>query len=334
MILDYPLVHAATEDNKKYLLSLIEEGYDVNQPDDNGLPPLHWAVRLGKKENALILIANGAKTDFTDKDGRTIAHWACASTISPEYLRNYFGNLNAQDGRGETPLHWACRSGNVDAVTFLINNGCDANGTEKSNLTPLHYACIFQLKQSVKLLIKHGANVNSISNKGETALMLACRHGHTDLAKCLIKNGANAHIKNHKNATLLHAFAASNIKNYRNSETLLSLILSLGIDIESMNEDKQTALDRAIELLRPNESRLLIEKGAKINKQHLKTQLINAAENENHRMCELLVEIGADPLCIQNKYKNMYDHLMPIYETRKLKDSIKQKNDENNSMGL
>jgi len=61
------------------LLQLIKtEPQNINQSDDYGWTPLHFAVRTGNEEAVLILLKNGAKVSNTNLRGSSPLHFAAS----------------------------------------------------------------------------------------------------------------------------------------------------------------------------------------------------------------------------------------------------------------
>ncbi|MGO9122056.1 MAG: ankyrin repeat domain-containing protein [Desulfomonilaceae bacterium] len=97
----------------------------------------------------------------------------------------------------------ACRSGYIEEVRRLLEEGADMNEIDVAGWTPLMNACAAGHVQVVRLLIDCGANINyrSGQDKGMTALMLAALLGETEVVRLLLDNGTDIDAKNHDGET-------------------------------------------------------------------------------------------------------------------------------------
>lgn len=122
------------EEGKCAIDLLLDAGFDtaLNTPDNHGIRPIHLAATTS---DILVskLIARGADTTLTTKDGRNLLHIASTARQSnvvglllDHYTSlNMLSLVNAQSKDGRTPLHVACRSGRVETVKLLLDHGAD-----------------------------------------------------------------------------------------------------------------------------------------------------------------------------------------------------------------
>lgn len=89
-----------------------------------------------------------------------------------------------------TALLEATAQGNVEVMSFLINEGADVNAVDKDGWTALMGATVQGHLDSLKLLLEHGASVNAKNNSGETALVMATRLKYSEITDHLRKYGA------------------------------------------------------------------------------------------------------------------------------------------------
>lgn len=113
--------------------------HDMNQGDDHGFSPLHWACKEGHFKIAELLIHRGAR-------------------------------INATNRGDDTPLHLAAAHGHLDIVHLLLKNRGDINFTNEHGNTPLHYACFWGYQQLADDLIMQGALVSLANKDGDTPL--------------------------------------------------------------------------------------------------------------------------------------------------------------------
>ena len=119
-------------------------------------------------------------------------------------LRGTGIDANLKDAVGRSPLRIAAERGDINVVTFLIENGADVNVTDANGNTPL----IFIINKTGNLgitrrLLEKGAAVNLQNRSGETALMYAAWRGHASIVRLLLENRADVTLKNRQGSTAL-----------------------------------------------------------------------------------------------------------------------------------
>uniref|UniRef100_A0A8P4FXT4 Scaffold protein ILK n=1 Tax=Dicentrarchus labrax TaxID=13489 RepID=A0A8P4FXT4_DICLA len=118
---------------------------DLNQGDDHGFSPLHWACREGRSSVVDMLIMRGAR-------------------------------INVMNRGDDTPLHLAASHGHRDIVGKLIQCKADTNAANEHGNTPLHYACFWGQDQVAEDLVTNGAQVSICNKYGETPMDKAKPH--------------------------------------------------------------------------------------------------------------------------------------------------------------
>jgi ankyrin repeat protein len=157
-----PLATAAARGDLARVRELLDAGTkDVDAPDRDGTPALHWVARLGDADLLARLLAAGAKVDGTDR-------------------------------HGVTPLQVAIGEGNAGVVRRLLEAGADANKLDAAGESPLLLAARVGEPEVARALLAHGAAVDSREQSfGQTPLMVAVREGHSELARVLLDAGAD-----------------------------------------------------------------------------------------------------------------------------------------------
>jgi ankyrin repeat protein len=150
------------QDGRRYeAIRLIDQGADVNEAQNDGTTPLHWAVY--RKDTALVT--------------RLLEHGANAA------VSNRFG---------ASPLIEAVKVADVSLVDALLAAGADPESPNADGQTALMLAARTGSVDVAEQLIAHGADVNAIESwRGQTALMWAVDGGFAEFAKLLIENGAD-----------------------------------------------------------------------------------------------------------------------------------------------
>ena len=81
----------------------------------------------------------------------------------------------------QTPIRFACKTGNIELVEYLINNGAKIEDNPDDGITPLIQASRSNHYDLVKFLIEKGANVNAYARDKEFALNQAIKNGNYDI---------------------------------------------------------------------------------------------------------------------------------------------------------
>ena len=174
----------------------------------------------------------------------------------------------------ENPLNW-------NMVKELVGRGSDPNLKLEfgyQGYTPFIYAIVddpfpqgkYDMGIIIQFLIDHGANINTKDINGNTALMhifyrLTRRNPgfhwieDMDILKVLIKNGANLNEKQSRGHSLLVMAIQQSLYH------VVELLINNGIEINSVDKYKKTALDYALDKNRLEEEigKLLEKHGAK-----------------------------------------------------------------------
>jgi ankyrin repeat protein len=161
-----PLFLACKYGELQTVTQLLNNGYDVNVCDINGLTLLHIASWNNQVEIVDMLLKHGATFDKI--------------------------NLNIQNHKGETPLHLACLFGHIKIVHLLLREGIDLTLKDCNGFTALHNACNNGHLLVVKALLDWANDTNiSIKNDetyyGSTPLYLASQNGHVKIILEFIK---------------------------------------------------------------------------------------------------------------------------------------------------
>jgi len=157
-----PLATAAARGDLARVGELLDSGTkDVDAPDRDGTPALHWVARLGDANLVARLLSAGAKVDGADR-------------------------------HGVTPLQVAIGEGNAGVVRRLLEAGADANRLDAAGESPLLLAARVGEPEVARALLAHGASVDGRDQSfGQTALMVSVREGHAELARVLLDAGAD-----------------------------------------------------------------------------------------------------------------------------------------------
>ncbi|MFP4031488.1 MAG: ankyrin repeat domain-containing protein [Desulfococcaceae bacterium] len=96
---------------------------------------------------------------------------------------------------GCADLHESVRTGKLNTVRAMLENGVAADETDPAGTTPLMVAARMGDGRLVGLLLKHGADIDRQNRAGQSALSLAWEHGRELTFRTLLDRGAAIHFE-------------------------------------------------------------------------------------------------------------------------------------------
>ena len=258
-----------------YICLLVDKyGFNINSRDEDGLTPLHIAVRYNNNVEVIkCLIEYGADVRAVTEEGGTLLHLvALNNELSVvKYVLSLGLDINSTDKDGWTPLQWAVRdNNNVEVIKCLIEYGADVRAVTEEGGTLLHLVAGNNELSVVKYVLSLGFDITDRDGLGWTPLHCAAvKNDNVEVIKCLIECGADIRSITQDGKNLLHLVA------YNNELSIVKYVLNLGLDINSRDEDGWTPLHCA------------------------------AVENDNVEVIKCLIEYGADIRSITQDGKNL-----------------------------
>ncbi|XP_055377272.1 transient receptor potential cation channel subfamily A member 1 isoform X2 [Condylostylus longicornis] len=166
----------------------------LNEKDNAGCAPLHYASREGHIRSLENLIRLGACINLKNNNNESPLHFAARygryNTVR-QLLDSEKGSfiINESDGEGLTPLHIASLMGHTRVVQLLLNRGAllhrDHNGRN-----PLHLAAMSGYTQTMELLRSvHSHLLDQVDKDGNTALHLATMENKPNAISVLLSMG-------------------------------------------------------------------------------------------------------------------------------------------------
>jgi len=234
---------------------LLARGADVNAQTDEGTA-LMMAVQRGHANIIKLLLDAHAEVNAKDRLGNSALIKSAGRSI-PE--------MNPPPGQPLPPPA-------SEIMGLLLEHGANANLAGQDGRTALMEA---NTAAKVKLLLAHGAQLNTKDEQGETALIHAVDRGDVEVVEALVQAGADAGVRDEKGVTAL-MLALEEVPSYRvaRSETLpkrrleaarLLLTANAG-DVNAQNENGETLLMRAAQSGETEIVKLLLARGADINR--------------------------------------------------------------------
>ncbi|AYP74076.1 ankyrin repeat protein [Fowlpox virus] len=202
-------IHSAVAfDYREVVTSILENGYNVNKINDDGLAPLHYAIIFNRKYILKLLFRYPIDIDIiSDRD-------------------NY------------TPLHYAVIFNNIWCVKFLLVRGADTSKRDATMRMPIHYAIL----DNNKVVIEYLSNFMKCHTDSFLKLKKAIRKNNKDDIKKLLDNRIYGIDIDKEDTMLMHyAVKCGNIY-------AIELLLEDGIDVNTVNSYLSTPLHYAINL--------------------------------------------------------------------------------------
>ncbi|KAK4443825.1 ankyrin repeat-containing domain protein [Podospora aff. communis PSN243] len=219
---------------------LLRHGADINANTSSGATPLHLAATNWKGAMASFHLVLASKPDLapTASDGSTafLAAGIAKNFTQAFTLLKHGANVNATDRNGRTILHYAVEHADLSFLKTVLNHGVDIDAFADDVGTALHFASYVGRKEVVKLLLDRGASLNlpldplyrhpwrgpvptkSVPwsrhlcchmEKGWKPLHSAACAGHTDIINLLILSGSDVSVRANYNEAPIHIAASA-----------------------------------------------------------------------------------------------------------------------------
>ncbi len=222
-----------------------------------------------------------------------ISIWALIGKLhGDEYVANYQPRMVRIPPPLElAPLIAAAFRDDTDEMRSLIEQGADANVSDRNGDTALHIASRYGNQPAVKILLPMIHDLNTGNEWGYTALHYAAKYDHIEILQWLISNGADANVSDRNGDTALH------IASDYGHQAAVKILLPMIHDLNTGNRWGYTALHYAAEYGHIEILQLLISNGADVKQQTAfgRTPLHAAAQFPDTAPAELLLAAGADP---------------------------------------
>ena len=189
-----PFLMAVDQGNHGVVISLINQGADVEELSWEGRTALMISASNGSLDVITTLLCAGANVNATSEKGWTALMVTIknADSKTADLLLQNGADVNHLSPDWWTALAEATNQGHTALMEKLLEYGADPETKSSHDWTPLMHAAYRGDQVGVRLLLDAGANVNGSSQRDETALLLAAAGGHTEIVRTLLEAGAAA----------------------------------------------------------------------------------------------------------------------------------------------
>ncbi|XXH00894.1 hypothetical protein Hte_007245 [Hypoxylon texense] len=173
----YPSKYSETLVYELVRFLVVEKGTPIDAQDYFGLTALHHASKYLDHDRVAQFIEYGADVNEVDNRGLTPLHFACR--LDPPYMYD----MRPTDPK-DIHLECLSREERLVIARMLLDNEADPAATDQDGLTPLHYACKYGFLDLVQLLLAcPGVDANAPANDLTRPLHLVSYHPPKDRTK-------------------------------------------------------------------------------------------------------------------------------------------------------
>ncbi len=236
-----PLHYAAISGNEILLQELLLDSEEWDTQDDDGATPFLWALNQQHEGAANLLFDKGARYNIADVKGNTPLHLAACFSEGLVQKLLQLQIIAIPNKRKKIPLHKAASHGNESIVRELLPIS-DINAQDGRGDSPLIRSLKKKRETCARILIAEGAQVTLANNNKETALHIAAFCNCPQVVTALLENKADP-LAEDENGDLPINIARGN-KKIQNE--LLDVDGDLLIHFSRRNEEIQNKLLKAM----------------------------------------------------------------------------------------
>ena len=272
------ILHNIRNNQIESIKELVESGYDINQPLENGITPLMFACFFDAGESVKILLDLGADINYKSIDGFTplmFSIFSNSKNAAKILLENEHLDLELKNNLGNTALLEA--ADNPYFLALLIKAGADINSRNFKGQTALIRSIIVKNNISAGILLKLNADYNKYDKMGVSPLIYAACFDRVYVVKKLLEKNADTNIEGPKlDCLFLIAYVAGSFN-----------VLKMLLETENISKDvySQAVIECAFEGQTGILSILL--NNSKSNYEHVFFSLIISCITDNSELLKI-----------------------------------------------
>lgn len=249
------------------------------------LPPLHEAVESADLDRVIGLVENGS--DVNEHGGPsefTPLHIAISLENSSDifnFLLHHGANISAQSKWGATPLHLAIEWKRTEKLKKLLTAKANPNAKDTGGNTTLHYVVTYgppsKQKNLAELLLKAGADATIKNNEGKLPVEMAVESWKSSRELVQLLREKSAKVLSEKERKRIMALEPEHDRWWQEygvekaiengKKDVLRRLLENGTNPNARSGPiGKTLLAQAIEQGEEEMAKMLIERGAKVDK--------------------------------------------------------------------
>jgi len=275
---DAPLLQSIHLGWRRLTEALLHSGVNPNQRDARGFSALHLAAHLGREVSVRQLLYFGADITARTADGQSalgialaagqhdLSAWLEWRSWQPPGRKLIAGDLpaaamtgdlqavsrllelglpiNGLDAQACTALLRAAGGGHENIVRHLLAHGADHRIAARTGATALSAAISMRHALVVDVLLRHGADAEQSLPGGVTPLMLASALGLPDIISYLLSRGALPNARDAQGFNALHCAAINGFSSREKQRVLamFDMLLYAETEFDCATNSGQTPL--------------------------------------------------------------------------------------------
>jgi len=294
------LILAAHLGDMKQLESLLKQGANPNEQDEQQRTALHWAALQGHIPVVRLLLQNGANHSikannawtplmFAESKGHNgVAHLLRHAVLfkpaeQPPVLGAGNGKFNEAMNKHVIE---AAISNSTSRIDLLIKSGANPNATDETGCSALIYAARDGNLAAVRTLLAQKASLNLKDKEGKTALFYAILRAQHTVVQFLLSKGADI------NCTDVNGLSPLYFASMIGNTVAIDRLIEAGVDPNLPTLAGLTALHLAAIAGQIEALKVLLEKGAYLGAvaESGMTVLMAAAQEGRTDLVTFLVE--------------------------------------------
>ena len=229
-----PLIAAARNGYARIVKVLLDDNADVNATDKYGRSALLESARFAKDMEVItLLVKRGADINAVDNDRNTALSLAAASHLDP-----------------------------VEVVRGLLKLGADSSMKNFDGMTPIQIAASLGRTEMVKVIMR--AEDEGLDPLLVSRLVAAIVEGDVSRVQSMLKDITAERLTDALGTPRQQCKVLLQASFYGMTE-IIEMLIDGGVDINSFNDDRNTALNHAARGNRIEVAKLLIKRGCDVN---------------------------------------------------------------------